>query len=139
MVYCHSHTLTNKGFLVDCGTNSGLCSTDVHLIEKSGRSVYIQGIDNHQIIDVPIVTSGAIFHTQRGPDIVILHQYVYIGHGKAINSSRQLEIFNCDVNEKSIKINGRLQCITTQEGFAIPLDIISGLPYINLRSYTDKE
>ena len=99
----------------------------------------IQGIENHQIIGIPIVTAGAVFHTQRGPVIVILRQYVYIGHGKVIHSSEQLESFNCDINDKSMKVNGWLQHITTQEIFAIPLDIISGLPYVNLRPYTDKE
>ena len=41
--------------------------------------------------------------------------------------------------KKSMKVKGGLQRITTQEGFAIPIDIISGLPYISLRPYTDKE
>ena len=38
-----------------------------------------------------------------------------------------------------MKVNGGLQRITTQEGCIIPLDIIFGLPYVNLRPYTDKE
>ena len=140
MVHCHSHALTSKGSLVDRGANGGLCGTDVRLLEKTGRSVDIQGIDNHQITDVPIVTTaGAVAHTQRAHVIIILHQYAYIGRGKTIHSSGQLESFNCDVNNKYMKLNGRLQRITTQKGFVIPLDIISGLPYVNLRPYTDKE
>ena len=38
-----------------------------------------------------------------------------------------------------MKVPGGLQCITTQEGFTIHLNIISRLPYTNLRHYTDKE
>ena len=87
MIYCHSHALTNKGSLVDRGANGGLCGTDVRLIEKTGQSVDIKGIENHQINDVPIVTDGDVVHTQRGPIIVILHQYAYICHRKTIHSS----------------------------------------------------
>ena len=136
--YCRSHALTNKGSLVDRGANGGLCGTHVRLIDKTGRSIDIQGIDNNQITDVPIVTAGDIVHTQRGPVILIFHQYAYIGHGKTIHSSRKLGSFNCDINDKPMKVNGVLKRIITQEGFAIPLYIVSGLPYVNLRPYTDK-
>ena len=99
----------------------------------------IQGIDNHQITDVPMITAGDVLHTQRVPVIVILHQYDYIDYGEIIYSSGQLESFNFDVNNKYIKVNGELQRIKTQEDVTIPLDIISGLSYVNLRTYTDKE
>ena len=85
--YCHSYDFTNKGSLVDRGANGRLCGTDVHIIEKTGRSVNMQGIDNHQIDDVPIVINGAIVHIQCGPIIVILHQYASTGHGKTTHSS----------------------------------------------------
>ena len=139
VIYFHSHAITNKGSLIDRDVNGGLCGTDVRIVEKTGKLVDIQGIDNHQIADVPIVTAGAVVHTQRGSLVIILHQCAYIGHGKTIHSSGQLESFNCDVNDKSMKVKGGLQRITTQEGFAIPIDIISGLSYVNLRPYTDKE
>ena len=71
--------------------------------------------------------------------MVILHQYTYIDHGKTIHSSGKLESFNCDVNDKCMKVLGGTQRVTTQEGFTIPIDIISGLPYVNARTYTDKE
>ena len=38
-----------------------------------------------------------------------------------------------------MKLPGGLQRGTTQEGFTIHLDTISGLPYVNLRYYTNKE
>ena len=139
VVYCHSHAFINKGSLVDRSANGGLCGIYVRLIEKVGISADIQGIDNHQITDVPIVTAGAVVHTQRGSVIIIIHQHAYIGHEKTIHSSGQLESFNCDVNDKYMKVNVGLQPITTQEGVSIPLGIISGLPYVNLRPYTDKE
>ena len=63
VVYYYSHALTNKGSLVDRGANGELCGTDVRLIEKTGRSVDIQGIDNHQITYVPIVTADDVAYT----------------------------------------------------------------------------
>ena len=47
VVYCHSHAITNKSSLVDYGANGGLCGTYARLIEKTDRSVDIQGIYNH--------------------------------------------------------------------------------------------
>ena len=38
-----------------------------------------------------------------------------------------------------MQLNGGLQRITTQEGVTIPLDTISGFPYVNLRPYTDNK
>ena len=105
VVYYHSHAL-KKGSFVDRGTNSGLYGTDVRFIKKTRRSVDSQGIGNHQITDVPYFTAGAIGHTHIGPVIVILHQYAYIGNGKTIHSSGQLESFNFDVNDKYMKVNG---------------------------------
>ena len=86
VVYYYSYAL-KKGSLVDRSVNGILCGTDVRLIEKTRRSVNIQGIGNHQITDVPIITAGAISQTQRVPVIIIIHQYTYIGHGKIIYSS----------------------------------------------------
>ena len=81
VVYCHSHAIINKGSLVDRGSNGELCGTDIRIIEETGWSVDIQDIENYQITDVHIVTVGAIVHTKKGHIIIILHQYVYIGHG----------------------------------------------------------
>ena len=50
-----------------------------------------------------------------------------------------MEHFQNDVNDKSIKVPGGLQRIITLDGYAIPIDITQGLPYINLRPYTDEE
>ena len=90
LVYLHSRALTNKGSLVDRSANGEFCDTVVRLIEKTGRSVDIQSIDNHQITDVHIFISGVVFHNQRGPGIVIIHQYAYIVHEKISHLSGQL-------------------------------------------------
>jgi hypothetical protein len=49
--------------LIDRGTNSGVAVSDTWLIDKSLRSVHIQGINDHMIKDVPIGTVGAVVNT----------------------------------------------------------------------------
>ena len=137
--YYHLHSRINKGALVDRGTNGRICGDDVRIITKSDRMVDIQGIDNHQVVAIHIVSAGAVIRTQCGLAIITMHQYAYIGHGKTIHSSGQMETFGNSVNEKSMKVPGRKQSITTQYGFCIPLNIKSGLPYMTLRPYTDDE
>ena len=139
ILYHHSHDTSKRGALVDRGANGGICGNDVRIISKTGRSVDVQGIDNHQITDIPIVTAGAVVKTQRGPIVVIMNQYAHIGHGKTIHSCGQMEMFGQDVNDKSMKVPGGLQRIATQDGYCIPLNIKSGLPYMSMRPYTDDD
>jgi len=86
----------------------------------------VQGIDaNHQMVDIPISTVGAVINTQHGEVIAILHQYAYTGIGTSIHSPAQLAWYK-NVNDKSIKVGG-LQCITTWDGYVIPLNIVQGM------------
>ena len=48
-------------------------------------------------------------------------------------------MFGNDVNDKSMKVPGGLQRITTEDGFCIPLNIKAGLPYRSMRLYIDNE
>ena len=50
-----------------------------------------------------------------------------------------MEAFQNDVNDRSIKVSGETQCITTPDSHTFPLNIKSGLPYINICPYTDDE
>jgi hypothetical protein len=68
-----------------------------------------------------------------------MHQYVYLGKGKTIHSSVQVEHFGNNVNDKSVKVKGGKQCITTLDGFAIPLQIRGGLAYLDMHPPDDKE
>jgi hypothetical protein len=139
-VYSVSASRTKRpGALIDRGANGGVAGEDVRVIHKLHRTVDVQGIDNHQIVDIPIVIAGGVINTQKGPAIAILNQYAYVGKGKTIHSSGQLEWFGQDVNERSIKVNNGAQRILTLDGYAIPINIRNGLPYITMRPYTDKE
>jgi hypothetical protein len=125
--------------LIDRGTNGGVAGSDTCLIDKSLHSVHIQGIDDHMIKDIPIGTVSAVVNTQRGEVIAIMHQYVYTGKGGTIHSSGQLKWCGNDVNDRSIKIEGGTQRLTTPDGYVIPIDVRCGLPYIMMRPFTDEE
>ena len=99
----------------------------------------MQGIDSHQIINIPVVSAGAVVKTHRGNVILIFHQYTHVLNSKTIHSSAQLEMFGNSVDEKSLLVPGGKQCITTPDGYCIPLNIKSGLPYMSMRPYTDSE
>src|SRR5919112_4970772 len=86
------HASGHKGSLVDRGANGGIAGDDVRIIAKTDRSVNIQGIDNHRINKIPIVTAGGVINAQKGPAIAIMHQYAYTGKGKFIHLSAQLEV-----------------------------------------------
>src|SRR5687768_11416230 len=133
-----TYSATRQGALVDRGANGGIAGEDVRIIAKTGRQVDIQGIDNHCINDIPIVTAGGVVNTQKGEVIAIMHQYAYVGKGKTIHSCGQLEAHKQAVHDKSIKVGGK-QRIETLDGYIIPLNIRQGLPFMTIRPYTDAE
>jgi hypothetical protein len=88
IIYCTaSHRQTRRGALVDRGANGSMAGDNVRVIDRTSRQVDIQGIDNHQIVDIPIATVDAVVKTQRGDVIAIMHQYAYTGKGETIHSS----------------------------------------------------
>ena len=126
--------------LVDRGANGGLAGTDMRVIETSAhRSVHVEGIDNHQVRDVPIVTAGGVINTTRGDVIGIFHQYAHINKGASIHSSVQLEAYKQDVNDRSRRVPGGLQRILTVDWYEIPLSFRNGLPYLPIKPFTDRE
>jgi hypothetical protein len=76
--------------------------------------------------------------SQRGFVIIVMHQYAYHGKGRTIHSAGQLEHYKNMVDDRSMKCGGR-QCITTNGGFILPLDIINGLPHLRMAPNTNKE
>jgi hypothetical protein len=130
-----------KGSLIDRGANGGIAGSDTRIIERHPhRTVDIRGIDNHEICSIPIVNAGAIVRSQRGEVIAIFNQYAYHpAQGRSIHSSCQLEFFANDVNDRSIHTPGGLQRIKTVDGYVFPLSVRDGLPYLDMRPYTDDE
>ncbi|MGL4349286.1 MAG: hypothetical protein ACRCT2_01685, partial [Plesiomonas shigelloides] len=101
--------------LVDRGANGGIAGADVRVIDRTFRSVDIQGIDNHQLCDVSIGTVGGVVETHCGPVIAIFHQYALYGKGSSIHAPVQLEFFKNTVDEKSRHAGGN-QYIQSPDG-----------------------
>jgi hypothetical protein len=68
--------------LIDRGANGGLAGIDVKVINKTGHSASITGINDHTLPDLDIVTAAGLVESQNGPIIVLLHQYAHHGKGK---------------------------------------------------------
>ena len=66
-----------------------------------------------------------------------MHQYALLGKGYTIHSPAQLEWYKVNVNDKSVKVVG-LQRIQTLDGYQIPLSFKNGLPWMEIRPFTDK-
>ncbi len=127
-----------RGALVDRGANGGLAGSDAQTLHTTDRRVDVQGIDNHQVTDIPIVTSAGVVDTQRGPIVLIMNQYARVQKGHTVHSSAQLEAHGVTVDDCAIP-NGGHQRIITHGGYVIPLQVRSGLVYMDMRPPTDKE
>ena len=114
--------------LVDCGANRGLAGSDMRVLHQTHRKINFQGIDNHEVTGLDVVTATTLLNTSQGKVIGIFNEYAYLGKGSSIHSSGQLEWFKTNVDEKSVKVGGT-QLITTLDGYSVPLLIKDGLAY----------
>ena len=71
---------------------------------------------------MPIGTVAGLIDTTEGPVIAVMHQYAYVGKGNTIHLVNQLESFGLKVDDAPKHNHGK-QCITTPDGFIIPLAI----------------
>ena len=125
--------------MVDHGANGGLAGSDMRVIHKPHRKINIQGIDNHEVTGLDVVTAATLLNTSQGKVIGIFNEYAYLGKGSSIHSSGQLEWFKTNVDEKSVKVGGT-QLITTLDGYSVPLLIRDGLAYAtSLGKPTDQD
>ena len=137
--YLFQHANHTNQQLVDPGANGGLAGSDMHVIHKTHRKINIQGIDNHEVTGLDVVTAATLLNTSQGKVIGIFNEYAYLGKGSSIHSSGQLEWFKTNVDEKSVKIGGT-QLITTLDGYSVPLLIKDGLAYAtSLGKPTDQD
>ena len=126
--YLFQHANHTNQQLVDRGANGGLAGSDMCVLHKTHRKINIQGIDNHEVTGLDVVTAATLLNTSQGKVIGIFNEYAYLGKGSSIHSSGQLEWFRTNVDEKSVKVGGT-QLITTLDGYSVPLLIKDGLAY----------
>ena len=102
--YLFQHANHTNQQLVDRGANGGLARSDMRVIHKTHRKINIQGIDNHEVTGLDVVTAATLLNTSQGKVIGIFNEYAYLGKGSSIHSSGQLEWFKTNVDEKSVKV-----------------------------------
>ena len=125
--------------LMDRGSNGGVAGSDVRkLYSHPHKRVTIEGIDRHQIKDVPLGTFGGVVSTSAGLAILVLPFYAEMGRGPTILCPAQMEYYGHKVDDKSRLVKGT-QCITTPNGLVIPMNVVNGLPRLPMRPFTDEE
>ena len=121
----------NMVSLVDRGANGGLAGTDVRILSKSPGKCTVTGIDQHQINGLDRVQSAALVNTNDGYVSLIMNKYAYYGKSHAIHSAGQIEWHKNWVDDKFVKVGGK-QCITTLNGYSLPLKCTGGLMYLSI-------
>ena len=125
------HSSSHYGSLIYRGANGGLAGSDVRILERTGRTVSVTGIDNHELPGLDIVTCAALLHTNHGKVVLIMHEYAYYGRGNTIHSPGQIEWFQNTCDDKSFHVGGK-QVINFLDGYSTPLQCRTGLMYMSL-------
>ena len=87
------------------------------ILERTGRTVSVTGIGNHELPGFDIVTCAALLHNNHSKVILIMHEYAYYGRGNTIHSPGQIEWFQNTCDDKSFHVGGK-QVITFLDGYA---------------------
>ena len=82
--YLFQHANHTNQQLVDHGANGGLAGSDMHVIHRTHRKINIQGIDNHEVTGLDVVTAATILKTSQGKVIGIFNEYAHLGKGSSI-------------------------------------------------------
>ena len=64
--YLFQHANHTNQQLVDRGANGGLACSDIRVIHKTHHKINIQGIDNHEVTGLDVVTAATLLNTSQG-------------------------------------------------------------------------
>ena len=132
-------TRSSRGSLVDRGANGGIIGNDARIVYTYVHAkVDVTGIDNHELSALKVVDAVSVVQSHKGPVLAFMRRYAYHPQHKTIHSSIQLEHYKNYVSDKAIDAGGQ-QIIRMIEGYVLPLDIISGLPYLKMHPPTDND
>jgi len=120
------HASRQETALVDRGANGGMASEDVMVVERGVKCATVNGFNGHAVQDLPICTVAAIIKSNKGSIIIIMHQYAYLGKGKTIHSSAQMEHYKNIVDDKLVRVGGKQS-------------ICNGLAYMDMHVPSSKE
>ena len=87
--YLFQHANHTNQQLVDRGANGGLAGSDMHVIHRTHRNINIQGIDNHEVTGLDVVTAATLLNTSQEKVIGIFNEYAYLGMGSSIHPPGQ--------------------------------------------------
>ena len=73
--YLFQHANHTNHQLVDRGANGGLAGSDMRVIHKTHHKINIQGIDNHEVTGLDVVTAATLLNTSQGKVIGIFNEY----------------------------------------------------------------
>ena len=130
LYHVSKHSSSQYGSLIDRGANGGLAGSDMRILERTGQTVSVTGIGNHELPGLDIVTCAALLHTNHGKVILIMHEYAYYGRGNTIHSPGHIDWFHNTCDFKSFHVGGK-QVITFLDGYATPLQSRTGLMYMS--------
>ena len=83
--YARSKSLLWRA-LMDRGANGCILGKDVRVVHKTGQFIDLNGIDNHTVQNLQLVTGAAYIRTDHGPIIGLFHQSAAMRDGKTILS-----------------------------------------------------
>jgi len=129
----HAIKRSERGTLVDPGANGGTLGNDAKVIFKRSKTVDVNGVDNHELNALPMVDATAKTVADKGPVILVLRNCAHHGLNRTRHSAGQIEWHLNKVYDTSMKVGGR-QVIKTVDGCCIPINIIRGLPHMQMES-----
>jgi len=134
----HAIKRSKRGTLVNRGANGGVLGNNAKVDFKRNKTVDVTGVDNHELNALPMVDATAKAITDKGPVILILRNYAYHGLNRTLHSAGQIEWYLNKAHDTSMKVGGR-QVIKTVDGHCVPINIIQGLPCIQMEPNTAEE
>jgi len=134
----HAIKCGKRGTLADHGANGGMPGNDDKVTFRQNKSVDVTGIDNHELSSLPMVDATAKTLNDKGEVTLTLRNYAHRGANRTLHSSGQIEWCQNRVCDGSIKAGGR-QVTVTRDGYCAPINIIRGLPCIQMEPNTADE
>jgi len=113
---------------------------DAKVIFKRNKTVLVDvaGIDNHELNALPMVDATAKTIADEGHVIVIPRNCACHGLNRTLHSAGQIKWYQNKACDTSVKVGGR-QVIKTVDGHHIPVNIIQGLPHMQMEPNAAEE
>ena len=123
---------------MDQGANGGALGNDAKAIFKRNKTADVTGVDNHELNALPMVDATAKTVADKGPVILVLRNHAHHGLNRTLHSAGQIKWHVNKACNTSVKVGGR-QVTKTVDGCCIPINIIRGLPCMQMEPNAAKE